>query len=99
MDMENAVKASTAGSGGPIVVAGGGYAGLHVCLRLAAKLNPTMELTLIDRHDYHQALTELPSLARLVVWLHDVEGYTHEEIAVATGRTVSFSKSQLAHAR
>ena len=63
MDMENAVKASTAGSGGPIVVAGGGYAGLHVCLRLAAKLNPTMELTLIDRHDYHQALTELPRVA------------------------------------
>ena len=63
MDMENAVKASTAGSGVPIVVAGGGYAGLHVCLRLAAKLNPTMELTLIDRHDYHQALTELPRVA------------------------------------
>ncbi len=63
MDMENAVRASTAGSGGPIVVAGAGYAGLHVSLRLAAKLNPTMELTLIDRHDYHQALTELPRVA------------------------------------
>jgi NADH dehydrogenase FAD-containing subunit len=36
--MENAVNASTAGSGGQIVVAGAGYAGLHVTLRLTAKL-------------------------------------------------------------
>jgi RNA polymerase sigma-70 factor (ECF subfamily) len=33
-----------------------------------------------------------------VVWLHDVEGYTHEEIAEQMGKTVSFSKSQLARA-
>jgi NADH dehydrogenase len=47
------------------VVAGAGYAGLHVALRLAAKLrhHPEVELTLIDRHDYHQALTELPRVA------------------------------------
>src|SRR5947199_8365673 len=63
--MENAVNASTAGSSGQIVVAGAGYAGLHVALRLTAKLrhNPTMELTLVDRHDYHQVLTELPRVA------------------------------------
>jgi NADH dehydrogenase len=63
--MANAVNASTAGSSGQIVVAGAGYAGLHVALRLAAKLrghSGTM-LTLIDRHDYHQALTELPRVA------------------------------------
>jgi len=55
----------TAGTSGPIVVAGAGYAGLHVTLRLTAKLrnNPMMELTLVDRHDYHQALTELPRVA------------------------------------
>jgi NADH dehydrogenase len=48
-----------------IVVAGAGYAGLHVALRLATKLrdNPGVQLTLIDRHDYHQALTELPRVA------------------------------------
>jgi hypothetical protein len=36
-----------------------------------------------------------------VVWMHDVEGYTHSEIARLTGRTESYSKSQLArgHAR
>ena len=33
-----------------------------------------------------------------VVWLHDVEGYTHGEIARLMGRTASFSKSQLARA-
>jgi NADH dehydrogenase len=34
-------------------------------LRLTAKLrnNPGIELTLVDRHDYHQALTELPRVA------------------------------------
>jgi len=63
--MEDAVSASTAGSSGQIVVAGAGYAGLHVTLRLTAKLrnNPKMELTLVDRHDYHQAVTELPRVA------------------------------------
>lgn len=51
--------------------------------------------------DLERALAKLAPLTRLVVWLHDVEGYTHEEIAAATGRTASFSKSQLArgHAR
>ncbi len=59
------MNASTAGSSGPIVIAGAGYAGLHVALRLTAKLrgNPVVELTLIDQHDYHQALTELPRVA------------------------------------
>lgn len=48
-----------------------------------------------------RALMSLPALARAVVWLHDVEGYTHAEIGRALGRTPSFSKSQLsrAHAR
>jgi NADH dehydrogenase len=63
--MEYAVNATTAGSGGPIVIAGAGYAGLHVALRLTAKLrgNPEVELTLVDRHDYHQVITELPRVA------------------------------------
>ena len=62
--MEDAVHAATGGSG-RIVVAGAGYAGLHVALRLTAKLthHSKMELTLVDRHDYHQALTELPRVA------------------------------------
>jgi NADH dehydrogenase len=63
--LEDEVSASSAGSGGRIVVAGAGYAGLHVALRLTAKLrdDPGVELTLVDRHDYHQVLTELPRVA------------------------------------
>jgi RNA polymerase sigma-70 factor (ECF subfamily) len=48
--------------------------------------------------DVERALASLPALTRSVVWLHDVEGYTHGEIARLLGRTASFSKSQLARA-
>jgi NADH dehydrogenase len=63
--MEDAVHVSTAGGGGSIVIAGAGYAGLHTALRLTARLrnHPRVELTLVDRHDYHQVLTELPRVA------------------------------------
>lgn len=44
------------------------------------------------------ALEELSPTARAVVWLHDVEGFTHREIAESMGKTTSFSKSQLARA-
>ena len=45
-----------------------------------------------------RALAALPKTSRAVVWLHDVEGYTHKEIGRMMGRTTSFSKSQLARA-
>jgi RNA polymerase sigma-70 factor (ECF subfamily) len=48
--------------------------------------------------DLEGALMRLPETSRAVVWLHDVEGYTHEDIAEIMGKTVSFSKSQLARA-
>jgi len=48
--------------------------------------------------DLERALEQLSTMSRAVVWLHDVEGFTHEEIAEQMGRTVSFSKSQLARA-
>jgi RNA polymerase sigma factor (sigma-70 family) len=54
--------------------------------------------TVHDRLDLEAALGRLSATARAVVWLHDVEGYTHDEIAALTGRTASFSKSQLARA-
>ena len=50
------------------------------------------------RLDMEEAMARLSDTARAVVWLHDVEGYTHEDIADAMGKTVSFSKSQLARA-
>ena len=48
--------------------------------------------------DLEAALGRLSDRSRAVVWLHDVEGYTHEEIAELMGMTTSFSKSQLARA-
>jgi len=49
-------------------------------------------------HDLERALDRLGETARLVVWLHDVEGYTHAEIGALLGGTPSLSKSQLARA-
>jgi len=50
------------------------------------------------RIDLETALGRLSDAARAVIWLHDVEGYSHEEIASMVGKTPSFSKSQLARA-
>ena len=50
------------------------------------------------RLDLESAMGRLAEHTRAVVWLHDVEGYTHEEIAELMGMTTSFSKSQLARA-
>lgn len=54
-----------------------------------------------DSLDLERALARLGDTARAVVWLHDVEGYTHAEIGALLGGTASLSKSQLvrAHAR
>jgi RNA polymerase sigma-70 factor (ECF subfamily) len=51
-----------------------------------------------DQIALERALDELSDTARVVVWLHDVEGHTHKEIGRMMGRTASFSKSQLARA-
>ncbi|CAN5233931.1 sigma-70 family RNA polymerase sigma factor [soil metagenome] len=48
--------------------------------------------------DLEKALGALSERARAVLWLHDVEGYTHGEIGRLMGRSTSFSKSQLARA-
>ncbi|MEX2465384.1 MAG: RNA polymerase sigma factor [Gemmatimonadota bacterium] len=46
-----------------------------------------------------KALDELPDGMRRVLILHDVEGYTHEEIGDVLGVTAGTSKSQLSKAR
>jgi RNA polymerase sigma factor (sigma-70 family) len=51
-----------------------------------------------DAVDVERALASLTPVGRAVVWLFEVEGYSHEEIARLFGRSVSFSKSQLARA-
>jgi RNA polymerase sigma factor (sigma-70 family) len=59
---------------------------------------PGIDVEAQARTDLERALAALPPLTRSIVWLHDVEGYTHGEIARLLGRTTSFSKSQLARA-
>lgn len=47
------------------------------------------------QHDVNILLAQLPPLSRSVLWLYEVEGMTHQEIADLHQMSVSFSKSQL----
>jgi len=49
--------------------------------------------------DLESALARLGRDDRAIVWLHDVEGYNHGEIARLFGKTESFSKTRLSRAR
>lgn len=49
--------------------------------------------------DLAAAFGQLDAQDRTVVWLHDVEGYNHAEIAEFFGMTESFSKTRLSRAR
>jgi RNA polymerase sigma factor (sigma-70 family) len=49
--------------------------------------------------DFEEAIERLPSGAREVFVLHDVEGYKHEEIAELLGIVAGTSKAQLHRAR
>lgn len=66
-----------------------------VAAEVTALVTPGYRGELID---LERALASLPPTARAVVWMYEVEGYTHPEIARAFGRSLSFSKSQLARA-
>ncbi|MHB8816462.1 MAG: RNA polymerase sigma factor [Steroidobacteraceae bacterium] len=65
---------------------------------LHSALLPITPATSADVVDVERALASLTPVGRAVVWLFEVEGYSHEEIARLFGRSVSFSKSQLARA-
>jgi RNA polymerase sigma-70 factor (ECF subfamily) len=52
-----------------------------------------------DRMDVGDALAALAPGYRMVLVLHDVEGYTHEEIATMLDIDPGTSKSQLSRAR
>jgi RNA polymerase sigma-70 factor (ECF subfamily) len=49
--------------------------------------------------DLESAISKLPEQARMVVILHDVEGYIHDEIAVILGIPAGTSKAALHRAR
>jgi RNA polymerase sigma-70 factor (ECF subfamily) len=46
-----------------------------------------------------RAIDDLPAKYRMVVVMHDIEGYTHEEIGAALGMPPGTSKAQLSRAR
>jgi RNA polymerase sigma factor (sigma-70 family) len=60
--------------------------------------NDDQTLKLGRQQELERALAVLSATARAVVWLHDVEGYTHREIGRMMGRSTSFSKTQLSRA-
>ena len=49
----------------------------------------------LANYDMDVLLDKLPPDSRVVMWLHEVEGYTHEEIGKLMGKTSSYSKSRL----
>ena len=53
----------------------------------------------IELIDIERAITQMPDGYREVLLLHDVEGYTHEEIGTMLGIEAGTSKSQLSRAR
>ena len=53
----------------------------------------------VDRIGLQKAIADLPPGYRTVFVLHDVEGWTHEEIAEQMGLVPGTSKSQLSRAR
>ena len=59
---------------------------------------PTAAADAEDGVDAWALLQRLPARARAVVVLHEVEGYTHRELADLFGQSESYSKSILARA-
>jgi len=64
---------------------------------MEGRLEPTVQPG--GRMELEQAIARLPTGYRHVLVLHDVEGYTHEEIGARLEISVGTSKSQLSHAR
>ncbi len=73
-----------------IVIAGAGYAGLHVAQRLSS-LPPAYAVDLLDRHDYHQLLTELPQVASGV----RAEQQVQIDLKAVLPKQVRFRRSQI----
>ncbi len=77
--------------------------------RLSARVHFTDDIELYDCEgqsvspedsiDLESAIASLPLQTRTVIVLHDIEGYTHEEIASMLGIAPGTSKAQLHRAR
>lgn len=60
---------------------------------------PARSATVAERVDLESAIAQLPRGARRIFVLHDVEGYTHDEIGALLGISSGGSKAQLHRAR
>ena len=74
------------------------------CCREIARVRPAEPLperttTTTDLIDAERAIASIPPAAREVFVLHEIYGYTHEEIGTIAGIEPGTSKSQLHHAR
>ena len=65
----------------------------------AISVAPAPTVAVGERLDLESAIALLPKGARNIFLLHDVEGFTHEEIAVQLRITAGGSKAQLHRAR
>jgi RNA polymerase sigma-70 factor (ECF subfamily) len=83
--------------------------GLRKTKRLRTRELPLEEGSEVGRHQHsaepdlkvrlRRAIDDLPDGYRAVFVMHDVEGYTHEEIGTALGVQAGTSKAQLSRAR
>jgi RNA polymerase sigma factor (sigma-70 family) len=82
--------------------------GARLARRHTARLRPFEELderapgrqtNVADRIDLERAIAQLSPRARLVFVMHDLYGFTHEEIGAALRVASGTSKSQLSYAR
>jgi len=60
---------------------------------------PQNEADIDLKESLHRAIDELPEIYRTTLVMHDVEGYTHEEIASVLGVAEGTCKSRLSVAR
>ena len=65
----------------------------------AESLAASRPVSVGDRMDLEAAIAGLPAGARRIFVLHDVEGFTHDEIGEQLGITAGGSKAQLHRAR
>jgi RNA polymerase sigma-70 factor (ECF subfamily) len=70
----------------------------HVPIDVDEVTAPAVPVTVIDE-GVCLAIDALASPYKAVVVMHDIEGYTHDEIGAALGITVSASKARLSRAR
>ena len=61
--------------------------------------SPAREADIDLKESLHRAIDELPEIYRTTLVMHDVEGYTHEEIANVLGVAEGTCKSRLSVAR